>query len=182
MRQRQETARAAHRHSKSVRDKNAMTKLNGHRDIGHNHISFMTFFFPRMQTLRVFVAAALTLAAIPATTRAQAAPAKPDTSRIDVTGKWNFNIETPVQGTPTVTFTVKGDSIAGQYISNALGTHDFVGTIKGRTLLFAFPAESGGQSFTMAFTAKVDDADSMSGSIDFSGMATGTFWAKRVKP
>ena len=134
-----------------------------------------------MRTLR-FVIAALALAMIPAAAQSQATPAKPDTAKIDVTGKWNMNIESPVQGTPTVTFTVKGDSLKGQYISNAIGTHDFVGTIKGRTLTFSFPAESGGQSFTMAFTAKVEDADTMSGSIDFSGMATGTFSARRAKP
>jgi hypothetical protein len=134
-----------------------------------------------MRTLR-FVLAALALAIVPASTHAQAAAAKPDTSKIDVTGKWNFNIESPVQGTPTVTFTVKGDSLKGQYISNAIGTHDFVGTIKGRTLSFSFPAESGGQSFTMAFTAKVEDAETMTGSIDFSGMASGTFSAKKAKP
>lgn len=134
-----------------------------------------------MRTLRL-LAAAVALAMIPAAAQAQSSSAKPDTSKIDVTGKWNMNIESPVQGTPTVTFTVKGDSLKGQYISNAIGTHDFVGTIKGRTLTFSFPAESGGQSFTMAFTAKVEDADTMTGSIDFSGMATGTFSAKRAKP
>ena len=134
-----------------------------------------------MQTLRSVVAA-LALAMIPAVAQSQSTPAKPDTSRIDVTGKWNFSIETPVQGTPLVTFSVKGDSVKGQYISSALGTHDFVGTIKGRTLTFSFPAESGGQSFTMAFIATVADIDTMSGTIDFSGMANGTFSAKRAKP
>ena len=134
-----------------------------------------------MRTLRFALAA--TLLAIPVSARAQSsAPAKADTTKIDVTGKWNFNIETPVQGTPTVTFTVKGDSLKGQYISNALGTHDFIGTIKGRTLNFAFDAESGGQRFTMAFAAKVEDAETMSGTIDFSGMASGTFSAKKAKP
>src|ERR1041384_7529163 len=97
-----------------------------------------------MQTLRSVVAA-IALAIIPVAAKSQSAPAKPDTSRNDVTGKWNFNIESPVQGSPTVTFTVKGDSLKGQYISNALGTHDFVGTVKGRTLSFSFPAESGGR-------------------------------------
>ena len=132
-----------------------------------------------MRTLRVVLAIGA-LAVAPAVAHSQAA--KPDTGKVDVTGKWNFSIETPVQGTPVVTFTQKGDSVKGQYISQALGTHDFVGTVKGRTVLFSFPAESGGQRFDMAFTAKVDDADSMSGTIDFSGMATGTFTAKRAKP
>jgi hypothetical protein len=131
-----------------------------------------------MRTLRFVVAA---LALIPLAVHAQSTPAKPDTN-VNVTGKWNVNIESPVQGTPVITFTQKGDSISGQYISNAIGTHDFTGTIMGRTLTFAFPASSGGQDFVMAFTGKVDDAESMSGTIDFSGMATGTFTAKRAKP
>jgi len=134
-----------------------------------------------MRTLRFALTALLLVA--PLTARAQASPtAKADTAKIDVTGKWNFNIESPVQGTPTVTFTVKGDSLKGQYISNALGTHDFVGTVKGRTLNFAFDAESGGQRFTMAFVATVAEAETMSGTIDFSGMANGTFSAKKAKP
>jgi hypothetical protein len=135
-------------------------------------------FFHSMRTLR-FLAA--TLALLPAVIHAQSTQATPDTN-VNVTGKWNVNIESPVQGTPVITFTQKGDSITGQYISNALGTHDFTGTIKGRTLTFAFPASSGGQDFVMAFTGKVDGADSMSGTIDFSGMATGTFTATRAKP
>lgn len=135
-----------------------------------------------MRTLRTLALAALTVVAVPAAIRAQSTPAKPDTAKVDVTGKWNVNIESPVQGTPVITFKQKGDSLSGQYISNAIGTHDFVGTIKARTLTFSFPAESGGQSFVMAFTGKLDDADTMTGTIDFSGMATGTFSAKRAKP
>src|SRR4051812_46957293 len=135
-----------------------------------------------MRTLRTLAFAAIAFATISAAGRAQSTPAKPDTVKIDVTGKWNVNIESPVQGTPVITFKQKGDSISGQYISNAIGTHDFVGTIKARTLSFSFPAESGGQSFVMAFTGKLDDADTMSGTIDFSGMATGTFSARRAKP
>jgi hypothetical protein len=135
-----------------------------------------------MRTLRTLALAALAVVAIPSAIRAQSAPAKPDTAKVDVSGKWNVNIESPVQGTPVITFKQKGDSLSGQYISQAIGTHDFVGTIKARTLTFSFPAESGGQSFVMAFTGKLDDADTMTGTIDFSGMATGTFSAKRAKP
>jgi hypothetical protein len=136
-----------------------------------------------MRTFR-FLLAAVLLAMIPASLRAQSAPpaaAKPDSTKIDVTGKWNFSIE-PFNGTPTINFTQKGDSISGEYISNALGTHKFVGTVKAGKIAFAFDAESGGQKFTMSFRGKVDDADTMSGTIDFSGMADGTFAGKRAKP
>jgi hypothetical protein len=134
-----------------------------------------------MRALRILLAAAV-VAAIPAASRAQSAPAKPDSARIDLTGKWQFNIETPFPGTPTVTFVQKGDSVTGQYISNALGTKDFAGTVKARVVTFSFAAESGGQHFVMAFSGKLEDADTMRGDIDFSGMAQGTFSARRVKP
>ena len=133
-----------------------------------------------MRSLR-FIIAALAVALVPAVTHAQSTPAKADTSKIDVTGRWNFSVEM-FNATPTVTFVQKGDSITGQYVSNSLGTHDFKGTVKGRAIAFSFPAESGGQSFTMAFTGKIEDADTMTGSIDFSGMAQSSFAAKRAKP
>lgn len=133
-----------------------------------------------MRALRALFAA--TALAIVPLLHGQSAPAKTDTAKVDLTGKWAFNIEQPFSGTPTVTFTQKGDSLSGQYISNALGTHNFVGTVKAGLVAFSFRAESGGQSFVMAFSGKVHDADTMSGSIDFSGMAEGTFSAKRSKP
>jgi hypothetical protein len=117
-----------------------------------------------MKTLRSLLVAAFALAMIPAAAHSQS------------------NLESPVQATPTITFKQKGDSISGQYISNALGTRDFVGTVKGRTVSFSFGAESGGQSFVMAFSGNLQDADTMSGSIDFSGLAQGNFSAKRAKP
>lgn len=126
--------------------------------------------------------AAMSLAIIPAVASAQSTRATADSAKVDVTGKWAFHIESPFQGTPTVTFTQKADSISGRYVSNALGTRDFVGTVKAGKIAFSFGAESGGQNFTMAFAGKLVDPDTMTGTIDFSGMATGTFSAKRQKP
>jgi hypothetical protein len=121
--------------------------------------------------------------AFPVVAIAQAAP-RSDTTRVDIVGKWAFSVQSDVgSGTPTVTFaTQKGDSITGRYSSQALGEHDFVGTYKGGKIAFGFTAEAGGQSFSMAFAGAVDDKDSMSGAIDFAGMATGTFSGKRIKP
>ena len=134
-----------------------------------------------MRALRLLCTAAA-LALVPAVAHSQSSAAsKPDTGKVDVTGKWSFYIEM-FNATPTVTFTQKGDSITGQYISATLGTKDFKGTVKGRTITFSFPAESGGQTFNMAFTGKVDDADTISGNIDFSGMAQSAFSGKRAKP
>jgi hypothetical protein len=126
--------------------------------------------------------AAALLAATPSFASAQAA--KPDTSKIDIAGNWTVAVQSDVgSGTPTITFNkAKGDSISGTYISNALGRHDFVGTLKEGKIAFGFTADAGGQSFGMSFSGIMENADTMSGSIDFAGMATGTFSGKRIKP
>ena len=130
-------------------------------------------------TLALFVTSGVSLIAEPA--HAQAA-AKSD-AKVDITGKWSFTVESPAgTGTPTVTFKQKGDSISGRYSSQALGEHDFTGTLKDGKIRFGFDAESGGQAFVMAFDGTLDGADAMKGSIDFSGMATGSFAGKRQKP
>lgn len=101
---------------------------------------------------------------------------KPDSAKVDISGNWTFTVQSPAgTGTPSVVFKQKGDSISGTYKSQALGTHDFTGTLKDGKIQFAFDAESGGQQFTMAFTGTVESKLSMKGSIDFSGMATGQF-------
>ena len=135
-----------------------------------------------MSAIRSLKLSLLLAFALPMVATAQAAP-KADTVKVDITGKWAFSVQSDVgTGTPTVTFAQKGDSISGHYSSQALGERDFVGTYKAGKLAFSFTAEAGGQAFTMSFAGAVDDKDSMSGSIDFAGMATGTFSGKRVKP
>jgi hypothetical protein len=142
-----------------------------------------------MKTLHSLKLAAVVALLIPAASRAQSAAAsaaamKADTVRYDLVGKWQFTVQSDVgSGTPMVTFaTQKGDSIWGKYSSQALGEHDFAGTYKAGKINFGFSAEAGGQAFSMTFSGKLDDKDSMSGTLDLAGMATGTFGGKRVKP
>jgi hypothetical protein len=138
--------------------------------------------YPIMRAIRTLKFSLLLALALPIAASAQATP-KPDTVKVDVTGKWAFSVQSDVgSGTPTVTFVQKGDSVSGRYSSQALGERDFVGTYKAGKISFSFTAEAGGQSFTMSFAGAIDDRDSMSGAIDFAGMATGTFSGKRVKP
>jgi len=112
-----------------------------------------------------------------ATSLAAQTPAAPD-----ITGKWAFTVNTDAgSGTPTVTFTQKGDSLSGHYSSQVLGEHDFKGTLKDGKVAFAFSADVEGQQFTMSFSGTMDGADGMKGSVDLGGMATGTFTGKRQK-
>ena len=112
----------------------------------------------------------------------QAAPAQ-EKKILEVTGKWQMDVQSEVgNGTPTVTFQQKGDSISGRYSSQALGERDFVGTVKDGKIEFGFTAEVGGQQFSMYFSGTVESYDAMKGTIDFGGMGSGTFSAKRIKP
>jgi hypothetical protein len=130
-----------------------------------------------MRAMRTLMGGFLFAAALPVIASAQG-DKKPD-----VTGKWSFTVESEVgSGTPTVTFAQKGDSLSGRYSSQALGERDFTGTFKDGKINFGFSADAGGQVFSMSFSGALDGNDLMKGSIDFGGMASGTFIGKRQKP
>ena len=108
------------------------------------------------------------------------AVAAQDTSRIDVTGKWTFQVETQAgSGTPTVTFKQSGDTLAGHYSSMNLGEADLTGTVKGREIAFRFSAAVQGMSVDVAYSGTIESSDAMKGKVDIGGLAQGTFTAKR---
>ena len=130
-----------------------------------------------MSMKRILLTAMVALLPIAATAHAQAA------GKVDVTGKWAFSVQSDVgTGTPTVTFTQKGDSVTGRYSSQSLGERDFTGMIKDGKITFGFSADVQGQQFSMSFSGILDGPDAMKGTIDFGGMASGTFTGKRQKP
>ena len=73
------------------------------------------------------------------------------TSKIDVTGKWLFSVQTDA------------------------GT----GTLKGKDIKFSFKADAQGTALDVTYTGTVEDKDSLKGTVDLGGLATGTFTAKR---
>ena len=131
-----------------------------------------------MRVLRTVLGLLAFAILLPAELRAQG-----EKKPVNVTGKWSFTVTSDVgSGTPTVTFTQKGDSLTGRYSSQALGEREFAGTLKDGKIAFGFSAESGGQAFSMSFSGTLDGSDAMKGTIDFAGMATGTFTGKRQVP
>ena len=115
--------------------------------------------------------------ALPAAVHAQAG-GKPD-----VTGKWSFAVQSDAgTGTPTVTIKQQGDSVSGHYSSQVLGERDFTGTFKNGKLEFSFSADVQGQQLSASFSGTMEGADAMKGSVDFGGLGSGTFTAKRQKP
>jgi hypothetical protein len=128
-----------------------------------------------MRRLQTFLTiAAFALVALPISARAQAE------KKTDLTGKWLFTVTSDVgTGTPTVTFKQTGDSLSGHYSSQTFGEVDFKGTFKDQKIVFTINATADGNAFAVTYSGTMDGADAMKGTVDFAGMASGTFSSKR---
>ncbi len=124
-----------------------------------------------MRGVGVALAAALALGGVIA--RAQA--------KFDVTGKWVLEVTTDAGGTttPSVTFKQDGETLTGHYSSETLGEAEIAGTIKGQAIVWSFNADAQGQSLGVKYEGTVESPTSMKGTIDLSGLATGTFTGKK---
>ena len=122
--------------------------------------------------------AAVIAAAVVALVSHVAAPSAQ--AKVDLTGKWVFTVETDAgTGTPTVTLKQDGEKLSGHYSSQTLGEADLTGTVKGQNVNFTFMADLGGQAAPVTYAATVQDKDSLKGTIDIAGLASGTFTGKR---
>ena len=102
------------------------------------------------------------------------------TVKIDVTGKWLFNVQTDAgTGTPTVTLKQEGEKLTGHYSSATLGEADLTGSVKGKEITFSFSADAQGTTLQVSYTGTIEDKDTMKGTVDLGGLAQGTFTAKR---
>ena len=130
-----------------------------------------------MQSLRVLLTTILTVstvALLPSTSVAQAE------KRADLTGKWLFSVNTDGgTGTPTVTLKQQGDSLTGHYSSQLLGEVDLKGSVKDQKCSLTSRTEVQGTALTVTYSGTVQRKDSLKGTVDLGGMATGTFTAKR---
>ena len=101
-------------------------------------------------------------------------------TKIDVTGKWQFSVNTGAgTGTPILTLIQKGDSITGHYSSQVLGEADVAGAIKGQTITLRLNVEVQGTPIVVTYNGTVDTADTMKGTVDLGGQASGPFTGKR---
>ena len=99
-------------------------------------------------------------------------------AQTNVTGKWLLDVQTDAgTGNPTITLKQDGEALTGRY-SGQLGEADLKGTIKGNEFTFAFSGDMQGQQFTVTYKGTVDK-DTMKGTLDLAGMATGTFTGKK---
>ena len=99
-------------------------------------------------------------------------------AKVDVTGKWAFNVETSAgAGTPTFTFKQDGEKLTGHY-TGTFGEADLTGTVKGADITFSFTVDAQGNSLKETYTGTVDK-DTMKGKLVIEGLGEGTFTAKK---
>jgi copper(I)-binding protein len=124
----------------------------------------------RSFTVLVTLVAAFVVATVTLTAQA---------SKVDVTGKWMFNVETAAgSGTPTITLKQDGDKLTGHY-SGQLGEADLTGTVKGQEIAFKFTVDAQGNNLDCTYTGTIEGKDALKGKVNIAGLADGTFTAKK---
>jgi hypothetical protein len=119
------------------------------------------------------------LAAIAAILVIGASVASAQAAKVNVTGKWAFNVETAAgSGTPTITFTQDGEKLTGKY-AGQLGEADLTGTVKGQDIAFTFNVDAQGTMLNFKYTGTIENKDALKGKVEIVGLGEGTFTAKR---
>jgi hypothetical protein len=99
-------------------------------------------------------------------------------AKVDVTGKWAFNVETSAgAGQPTFAFKQDGEKLTGHYVGT-FGEADLTGTVKGSDITFSFTVDAQGNALKETYTGTVDK-DTMKGKLSIEGVGEGTFTGKR---
>jgi hypothetical protein len=100
-------------------------------------------------------------------------------SKVDVTGKWVFAVETSAgSGTPTITLKQDGEKLTGHY-SGQFGEADLTGTVKDQNFSFKFTVDAQGNMLDFVYTGTVESKDALKGKVSIVGLGEGTFTAKR---
>lgn len=99
---------------------------------------------------------------------------------VDLTGTWQLDVQTDAGGgSPTVTFEQDGEELTGHYSSANLGEAEITGTVSGDEIEFTFNASAQGMEIPVTYTGTIDDENTISGSVDLGGQATGSFTGER---
>jgi hypothetical protein len=127
--------------------------------------------------LSVVALVLVSMSAWAATAVAQKAP-----EAINLTGKWQMQLEMSVGvSTPVLVFKQDGDKLTGTY-TGRYGEAQLVGKVDGRKLEFVVTINAEGTENKMSFTGELTPAgDVIKGNADLGGMGEATWLAKREK-
>jgi len=128
-----------------------------------------------MRPALLLLAAVMMLVSHPVAAQSKAAQAK------SIAGTWKATVTLPNGGggAPTLTFAVKGDSVSGTVKRPSGEEFPLRGTIKGKDLTYNYSIPGDSQEILVTVKATVM-GDSLSGTMDFGGQATGQLTAKRA--
>jgi hypothetical protein len=129
-----------------------------------------------MKSALLLLAAVMMFVSHPVAAQSKAAQAK------SIAGTWKATVTLPNGGggAPTLTFAVKGDSVSGTVKRPSGEEFPLRGTIKGKDLTYSYSIPGDSQQILVTVKATVM-GDSLSGTMDFGGRATGQLTAKRAK-
>jgi len=107
------------------------------------------------------------------------APAASQGSGANISGDWNFTVETQAgSGSPTFTFKQQGETLTGTY-KGQFGEAPLTGTVKGSDINFTIKINAQGQELTVTYSGKIENKDSMKGTVKLGEMGEGTWSGKR---
>jgi len=92
----------------------------------------------------------------------------------DISGKWTFSVDLDGGGHGDPTFALKQESgkLTGTY-DGPLGERDVSGTVTGDVAQFGFSVERDGEAVRVTYTAKIESATRMSGTVKLEGAGEG---------
>lgn len=129
-----------------------------------------------MKTLATTTLRFITVAAVAA---GLASIASAQAAKVDLTGKWIFNVTTDAgSGTPTITLKQDGEKLTGHY-NGQLGDVDVAGSVKGSDFTFGFSSDLQGNKLDVTYKGTVVNKDEVKGTLSIAGLGEGTFTGKR---
>src|SRR5260221_7302379 len=111
-------------------------------------------------------------------------PAKdqPAAAKTDLTGTWNVSVELPsMTATPTLVLKQDGEKLTGDYVSAQYGKFAITGTTKGADVSLWFAMNVEGTALNVTFAGTVGKDGSLTGTVSYGDMMSGTFSASRKK-
>ena len=110
---------------------------------------------------------------------APAAASKPAAS---LTGDWVASVQLDsINATPGMTLKQDGEKLTGEYTSAQYGKFPLNGTVKGDDVSIWFAMSVEGTAINVTYTGKIQPDGSITGSVNFGDMMSGTFSAARKK-
>ena len=97
----------------------------------------------------------------------------------DVTGTWNFNVETDAgSGNPTFVLKQSGEQLTGTY-SGALVEAQVKGSVKGDKVEITFEVSPSGDAVKVVYSGTLDGDKKMKGTVKLGDLGSGTFTGQK---